>query len=298
MNTVTAVRVALIANPKSGRGRAAGILSESLRLLKDHGHEPRHIPLASAEDLVRAFDGDEAVAAIGGDGTVHALLPALRESRAAIYHAPLGTENLFAREFSFKPSAPHILAAVGSGVVRAIDLATLDLGNREIPFAIMCSVGPDAGVIRRLHAFRRGPITHASYLGPIAAEVLRPTIPRLTVEIDGRRAIDNQTGIAVIANMRQYAMRIDPAAEADPTDGLLDVVFMPCTTGLEALARTIDSRRRAHRGDVLRARAKAIRVISEAPVAAAQADGELIPTQGPLDLSIRVAPGALRVLQP
>ncbi|CAG0963453.1 Diacylglycerol kinase [Phycisphaerales bacterium] len=288
-----------MANPKSGRGRALSILSDSLRLLREHGHEPTHIPLAPVPSLADALSGEDAVAAIGGDGTVHSLLPALRGSRTALYHAPLGTENLFAREFFFRPDASEIVASVGAGATRAVDLAVLAAGGREIPFAVMCSVGPDAGVIRRLHAARRGPITHASYIGPIAAEVLRPSIPRLTIEVDGQRVVREQPGIAVIANMRQYAMRIDPAADADPSDGLLDIVFMPCETGLQALARTIDARRRDHRADVIRIRAGQVRLVSHTPDTSAQADGELIlPTDGPLDVSICVEPASLRVLLP
>lgn len=289
-------RVVLIANPRSGRGRALRLRDATRDRLAGAGHEPRVVALEEANaELMREAD---AAVVFGGDGTLHGLLPALRESKVAVYHAPLGTENLFAREFGGKPDPIAIARAVGADRVRAVDLGLLNGTGKARPFAIMVSLGPDAGVIHRLHASRRGAITHAAYVLPTLAEVLRPSLPPVTIHVDGREVVSATPGITVVANLRQYGLRIDPAAEADGSDGLLDVVFMPCATGLGALARTLAARLRRHASSVVRGRGSSVRVRSERP-GYAQADGEVLAIgHDGFDLRLGVDPAALRVILP
>src|SRR5678815_1398252 len=106
-----------------------------------------------------------------------------------------------------------------------VDVGVVTIAGTEVPFVLMCSLGPDASVMRRLDEARRGPISHLSYIRPILAELRDPCLPRVTIEVDGKRVVDGQTGMVVIANSRQYAIRIDPAYKASMTDGLLDMVF-------------------------------------------------------------------------
>lgn len=288
------MRVVLVANPRSGRGRALPLRDAAARALEARGHAVTTAEVGPG--VVGAMANAEAAVVFGGDGTVHGLLPVLRGSGAAVYHAPLGTENLFAREFRTRREAAHIVRAVERCEARTIDLGCIGEGAGARAFAIMLSIGPDAGVIHRLHAARRGAITHAAYVWPVMMEVLRPTLPRLTITVDGREIVRDQRGVLVIANMRQYGLRVDPAANADPSDALFDVVFMPCTTGLGAMSRTMAARMRRHGASVIRMPAATVRVCSE-DRAAAQADGEALPWGATgLDVMVRVDPGALRVL--
>lgn len=285
------MRVALVANPTSGRGRALPLREAVAAALAARGHEP--VPLGLSE-AVRVREADAAVV-FGGDGTLHGVLPALADG-PPVYHAPLGTENLFAREFAMRPDAGEVCSAVDRAASRTIDLGEAACLGASRPFVVMLSVGPDAGVIRRLHMARRGPITHAAYIAPILGEALRPSLAPLTIVADGREVIRAATGTLVVANLRQYGLRIDPAPDADPADGLLDLVFMPCTTGLGVLARTLASRLRRHGAAVVRLRARAFEVRSERSVPV-QADGECMPWgEGGLDLRLWVRPGAMRVL--
>jgi len=116
-------------------------------------------------------------------------------------------------------------------VVEAIarrDAVRLDIGrcNGEA-FVIMAGVGFDADVVHRLAAVRGATITHRSYIGPIMKQVVSSRAFRLTIEVDGEPLVEACRGSLVVANLRQYGMRLDPAPRADGTDGLLDVVFMP-----------------------------------------------------------------------
>jgi diacylglycerol kinase family enzyme len=213
----------------------------------------------------------------------------------------MGNENLFAREFGMKPDPDLAAQWILSGKRRTLDLARVTEGERQLtPFVIMLSVGPDAGVIRRLSATRRGAINHLSYLAPIAQELFTPTLPRISIEVDGRSICDARRGMVVVANSRQYGARFDPAKNAKMDDGLLDVTFFPAENGaawawwmLMSLARVA--------GDLpghVHAQGRQVRLVLPEG-GSAQADGEHTWSgDGPIELSMAVEPGVLSVCAP
>jgi diacylglycerol kinase family enzyme len=150
---------------------------------------------------------------------------------------PCGNENLFAREFGMKCDAEVLRRAIGGARTKRIDVGLVEeRGNGAAqPYLLMCGVGPDAGVIERLTALRTKAIGHLAYVEPVTREVLSPRLPRLVIDVDGKRVIDEKRGMLIVANSRQYGFRLDPADRASMTDGLLDVVFLPCGTSLGAL---------------------------------------------------------------
>jgi len=171
---------------------------------------------------------------------------------------------------------------------------------------LMVSVGPDAGVIRRLTALRKRAIGHLAYIGPVVREWIRPSFPPLTVEVDGRRMIEGQRGSLLVANSRQYALRIDPAHRADMADGLLDVVFLPGARARSVLAWAARCRLRRdiERSGGVYVQGREARVSSHEP-GPYQIDGDapwcgaaVERPEAPLSLRVSVWPRALRVLLP
>jgi diacylglycerol kinase (ATP) len=127
----------------------------------------------------------------------------------------------------------------------------------------------------------------------VALELARLRPWDYTLEVDG---VDHSlTGVLVaVGNCPSYGggLRICPAA--DPADGLLDVVVAPSLSraalaGLRPRLRrgthVTDPRVHSYRGREVKIRAKAI---------IAYADGERV---GPLPLTVRCVPGAVRVLR-
>lgn len=289
------MRIAVLANPSSGRGRALRVARDIREALRFAGHEVEECSArepASAQAVRRA----EIVVIVGGDGTVHHQLPALAESDAALWHAPLGTENLFAREFGMTLDPGAVLRAVERRVTRTIDGATVNTRW----FAIMAGVGPDSSIVARVAAARNGPIRKLSYLGPSIAEFRRPSLPVMTIEADGERIVDARRGFVVVANSRHYGGRINPARGALIDDGRLDVVFFPCASRVRAVSWTVGcrlGRQGASRALVMRT-AERVRIdIGESDGAKLQLDGEYAGNaSGGLDIGVR--PAALRVLLP
>ncbi|HEV2087163.1 MAG TPA: diacylglycerol kinase family protein, partial [Cryptosporangiaceae bacterium] len=70
------LRVAILASPTAGRGRAASQLTGVLDGLREAGIRPEPVRAGTAAEAVTACrravaDGMTAVVAVGGDGTVH-----------------------------------------------------------------------------------------------------------------------------------------------------------------------------------------------------------------------------------
>jgi diacylglycerol kinase (ATP) len=304
--------IALLVNIASGRGRAREIAERLAPQCARDGATPRIVEVGPGReiDLGRALAGCGTVIIVGGDGTLHRALPALRATGATVYHAPTGTENLFAREFGMSVTAAGPAAGPGAAPARAIDLGECDLGNGDVRlFALMASIGFDAAVTHRVAARRTGPIRRASYLAPILAEAILGRPPVLSIEIDGARVLTRQRGLLVCANSRHYAVRLNPARDALIDDGLLDFVFFPARGPVTLAAWAALARVRLHVGrpGVMYRQAKTARVTVHdvgaglgAPAAGPwlQLDGEPIEwrPEGPdARLELRVLPRALKV---
>lgn len=237
------MRIRVVANASSGYGRGQAIAQEFAIGLAALGHEvtvreiggtPRHDVGLAQEDLL---------VLVGGDGTVHHALQAASRAAVAVYQVPTGTENLFARDWGhdaqFKTLARAVGPARGNGSglrIARMDLGVVHTGAAARQFCLMCGAGPDAAIVGARAARTRAGDGHRAYLGPIFTELMDPHVPRLRIWAEGALVVDGARGQVLVANSRQYALRLDPAASADPTDGLLDCVFLPTESAADIAA--------------------------------------------------------------
>lgn len=220
------MRIVIMYNPVSGSGRSAAAADRAAHDLAACGHDLATV--ASRMEPTRIWldpvlQGAELLVVAGGDGAMRLAAPAACRNDTPVYHLPLGTENLFAREFGMNAAMPTLLRAIERRDIRRVDLG---VANARW-FLLMASVGFDAEVVHTLAARRGKSISHFTYIKPIlhALRTWRP--PVLTVEVGGDTLVSAQPGIVVVANSRQYGWRIDPAGRAAMSDGLLDIVFLP-----------------------------------------------------------------------
>ncbi|GAB4544130.1 MAG: hypothetical protein Tsb0013_01010 [Phycisphaerales bacterium] len=269
------MRIIVVANPLSGRGKAEREAVKVRALLLQRGHDVTRLGLSPSmveDELPGRLREAEALVVVGGDGTVQACAEAAARAHTPLYHWPVGTENLFAREFGMKRDGRVLLAALDSMRSTEADLALCD-GRL---FVLMCSVGPDASIVHRLARVRTGAITKMSYARHVVMELLSPVLTPITVRVDGEAVVTDRPGMVFVANSRQYALRIDPAKDASMTDGLLDVVHFPVTTRLGMLKWMGLSRLRrqqAVRGAVI-ARGSRVEVENHGSAVPYQLDGE------------------------
>lgn len=291
------MHVAIVANPRSGRG-AAGDAAEGLRVrLSRAGIASRAVSLdAAAAEWSASTIRARAVVAVGGDGTVRSVAGRLAGSALPLAILPTGTENLAARALGHPAAVDRLVQDLASPRARPVDLGVVRrAGHADHPFIVMASAGFDAAVVAALDAVRHGPISHASYLAPIlrTARSWRP--PRIAATPAGGAVVVG-TGQLVVANAAAYALRLDPCRGANPADGLLDAVLLPAS-GAWALVRwAVRLRCSADPGrGAVRARSASWAIELDRPVPL-QADGDLVPGRPAAAFEVACLPGALRVL--
>ncbi|VAX41394.1 hypothetical protein MNBD_PLANCTO03-564 [hydrothermal vent metagenome] len=328
------MRVLFVVNRASGTGRAERLAGEFVSACEGVGVVAA---VCDARDerpegmeRKKFLQKHDCVAVVGGDGSLHHLLEAVRGAGSGtgvenagdvegmgvpVYHIPAGTENLFAREFGMTREPEVFVRALERGRLRTIDLGRLGGNEREKErrnaerkrgerdFALMVSFGPDAGVIHRLDKVRSRAVGHVAYLRPVLEEVLKPRVAHVRVRVDGQEVVGGtcgERGMLVVANSRQYARRLDPARKADMTDRLLDVVFLPGQTTAKMVCWAARCAMGEHleNEEAVWVRGREIEVVAcgQTPW---QCDGEaggwLEEGEG---MKIRVEPGAVRVLEP
>jgi diacylglycerol kinase family enzyme len=291
------MRILVLYNPIAGRGRASATARELLAFLREIGHEPVAERTEPGSDrLASAVEEVDLLLVAGGDGAVRLASEAAVQTDTPLYAYPLGTENLFAREFGIRRSKSQLREALDRFDVERVDVGTE--GDRR--FLLMASMGFDAAMVRDLASARTGGISHLSYAIPLLRQLMRWRAPSLSVHVDGEPLVSERRGIVLVGNSRQYALRLDPACRASMKDGLLDAVFFPCVSGSAALAWWIASRFRGHvrRGRVPYGRGERVVVRAE-PAHPYQLDGDDPGRSSPAgELILGVRAGVLPVLLP
>jgi diacylglycerol kinase (ATP) len=209
---------------------------------------------------------------------------------------PAGTGNDFAAGTGVPAdpmtAATRIADAVRAGRSTPIDLARVTTAQDDVRwYGAVLAAGFDAIVNERANRMRR-PRGPRRYDLAILLELARLRPRRYRLELDG---VDRGfTGVLVaVGNCRSYGGGMLICPDADPADGLLDVV-VGAALGRAALMRLKPRLRRGtHLSDPRVGSYRARQVRIEAPDIIGYADGERI---GALPLVVSCAPGAVRLL--
>jgi diacylglycerol kinase (ATP) len=290
------MRAIVLYNPISGRGIACQLAGEISKALLQAQVDVEFLPTEAGDPkqwlAPKLETKPDAVVAVGGDGTIRHVASALLDSGIPVYHAASGTENLFAKSMSMSSTPVDVIAAVLDGESSVIDTATAN-GSFML---LMASVGFDAEVVADLSNHRGASITHFSYVMPCIRQFLCWNPPVISIQVDGKDMVTQQRGWAVVANSNVYARGLNPARDADITDGLLDVVFLPVTGRLRFLqwVRRLRSGNHLQHPGALCLRGARVQVQTQSS-AIWQIDGD--PVGESTEMEVVCNAGSLRVLQ-
>ncbi len=169
--------------------------------------------------------GQEArIYACGGDGTLNeAVNGAAGFPNLAVTHFPGGSGNDFIKIFNNPQRFEDLSAWMGDpeetvfDLIRCNDRYSLDI----------CSVGLDARIGTDVSRYKRLPLLHGSraYGVSILMNVLRGIGEPYEIEINGKTLSGEKTMVCV-CNGRYYGGGFNPIPDADPTDGVLDVLIV------------------------------------------------------------------------
>lgn len=218
--------VLVIVNPIAGSGKAGRMIPELHKRLEKFSipytltetQAPDHATQISRKAAKEGFD---AVCAVGGDGTVNEVINGLGEDGPAFGIIPLGTGNDLARTMGIPLAPLESVALLNQGSVRKIDLGR----NTDRLFSIIAGLGFPAEVMQRTNSYRgmfRGSMAIA-YNVIKTISLLKP-VP-MELDLDGNRFSRMASGLFIL-NTRFTGGGLMVAPDADPEDGLLDVVIM------------------------------------------------------------------------
>ncbi len=300
MDNVHPMNVLLLCNPTSGGGKSLAARGAVARALVSAGHHVTERATEPGESasaaLQAALSQQDVLVVMGGDGSVRGASHAAMRASVPVYVLPYGTENLFARHHGFTRGIDQLLASLRSRCVSTLDVCEAN-GQR---FLIMASVGFDADVVAEVAAHRTGAISKFSYAMPIIRTAATWRGHAMTVECDGGPPRAVPPGTLVVANMPEYAARLDPVPSAVATDGRLDGLALPGRTALGMAVAVACCWLRATKllPTAVRLGGRELRIRGSQPFRF-QLDGDPPASALPVcELVLRVVEGGLQVWQP
>ena len=288
-----------IINPAAGsRNRTAEYTADIRRLCAGLDYE---IAVSQAPGQCRrlarqaAQTGEEVrIYACGGDGTLNEVASgAAGFPNAAVTAFSGGSGNDFVRLFG-DPKAFSDLSRLLDAESTTFDLIAC---NDDLALNI-CSVGLDARIGTDVARYKRLPFLHGfnAYAVSTLVNLFRGISEHYVVEIEGERVDAEQTFVCV-CNGRFYGGGFNPVPEADPADGLLDVLLVKKVTLLQVpgiIGKYKNGRYRELPQFVRHFRTDRVRILCDRPNAV-NLDGELLTAEA---IDIRVASEKINFFYP
>jgi diacylglycerol kinase (ATP) len=294
-------RVKLIANPGAGDvATAASRLEQVTQYLLDAGltvdvalAKPKKEAIPIARRAIK--DGYDVIVAMGGDGTIGAVIRGIAGSKVSLGIIAAGTENNIAASLGIPEDLKAACALIASGHTRKLDLGQISTRKRKkFYFFMVTAIGLTATLYPEINEIPEG---KWSGLKDAIATVLKfKTNPTVFLTLDDESKIEVETMLVTIANTPVTGAKNLVAPDASMEDGLLDIAVYPGFSKAELLNYFVKS---AHEGAtpdgrIQRYRARKIKV-KTSPKLDVAAEGIIL---GKGTARIKLLSGALRILAP
>lgn len=283
-----------LVNPISGGGRAAKSWAPLAERIGRAGARVR-VEVTRSRDhgielaMAAAADGD-IVVAVGGDGLVRDIAGAAVASGGTLGIVPAGRGNDLARALRLPATVHGLATLLLEGPARTIDV--LDINGTIVPGNVYA--GLDSVANRIINDNRWLPAALLYRLAPILA-ITTWRVPTFTVCADGLTTTV-RAHMVVLANSGAYGhgLQIVPPAKLD--DGLLDVLIVgdQPRRAVVSFMREAEQGTHVSRPEVSLSTAREVTLTADRPLPVCGDGDEL--TQ--LPVTVRLCPGALRILAP
>jgi len=220
------LRIAIIANPVSGGGRAFRRLN---RLLRAWPHSDWDVELHTtrcpghAGALARELQKQppDLLAVCGGDGTLSDVASNVPEPSFPVALLPGGTANVLAHEFDIPLDPVRAMEIALRRTVRRVDLGILE-GRDHRRFLLMAGVGLDAYVVSKIRPGKRK-LGIAAYYAATLRALATYSFPEFRVILPGEVMTASS---CIIANAAGYGGGLVLTPDADMSDGMLDLLIL------------------------------------------------------------------------
>ena len=290
----------VLLNPNADGGRAAALVEPMRQWLASYAPGAALVEsdsIARSRAMLQCLPQHTRVVLVGGDGTLHHMLPVLLAHGFVFGLVPLGSGNDTARALGLhKMPWPRALAHALEGPVSAMDTGELVTGRRRVPFVSSLAVGFDAAVAQRAQsapAWLRG---LPRYLWATFAELAALRNWPMRVTVDGELRHQGRALLASTLNTPTYGSGMRAAPRAVVDDGQLNLLVAGRFGRLGTLLMLPRLLRGAHLGHARIGSVpfKRTHIVARSAVPIA-ADGEPLPAE--LDFEVKVRRGALKVVR-
>ncbi len=290
--------ITYIVNPKSGASSSEAVGRRFEQYLTGRGFEVKLNLTTSLTDACElateaAVDYDCAMAVVvGGDGTVREVAHGLEGSDKPLLIVPSGTENLLANELGFDERLKTVIKAFEAGYIKPLDLGR----TNGRCFTSIVGFGFDGRVVERVSRQRSGHIDYFDYFWPIWRTFWDYEFGSMKVEVDTEEIFDGR-GLVFVGNISRYALGLKILANADFSDGLLDVCIYKCACRTHLVKHSLMTvlKEHTHCRDVIYRQGSKITVSPNSANIRTEIDGDPGPA---LPVKIEVIPHAVNCVVP
>ncbi len=295
--------VKLIANP--GAGKAADLnksLKIAVRCLADMGVQadvalakPKEEATRIAEKAVE--EGYKTVVAMGGDGTVEAVMRGLVGTKVRLGILPYGTENNVGRSLGIPEKVEDACALIADNKSIKVDIGQVKLKKgKKTYFFELTVIGLVAALYPPAHKFVKGEFQLSKIKETAETLIQHDHDSKVYMKMDDDSRVEAETMLVVVSNTPMFGANFLVAPHASLQDGLLDVSVYPNFTKAELLAyyAAVMNQKYSDNEKVQHYRVHKF-AVKTTPALAVNADAIDL---GQGDVKIKCLKGALRVLAP
>ena len=310
-------KTVVVVNPMAANGSlgkkwpdVAAVLSRELGAYEPVTTQGSRDATRLAQSALR--DGADVVVAIGGDGTIHEVVNGFFDGtrpirpQAALGIIPFGTGGDFSKTLALSHDVAAAAATIKTGHTRTIDVGHLaytahDGDRGETLFANIASFGIGGLVDQLVNTSSKMLGGKASFILATVRAGIRYKNQLVRVVFDGKEEdfVEGLIQNVAVANGRYFGGGMFIAPNAEPDDGLFDVILL----GDMNLGDFLRHGRRLYKGthlDLPKVSSRRAKVVEARPTAEGQevlldVDGE---APGRLPATFTVIPRALSVIVP
>ncbi|AOZ92439.1 diacylglycerol/lipid kinase family protein [Paenibacillus crassostreae] len=233
-----------VINKKSGSGNGLRTWIKAQEILQSRQVPYRHIFTENSEqavglisDILQEPELWQAVAIIGGDGTIHSILPVLQKTGIPLAVVPAGSGNDTARNFGIPFDTEGALNVMLTGQSQAVDLiltsGVLTLTALAIGFDAQVAENVNQSWYKKwCNMLRAGRV---AYIIGIIHTLLTFRPSRVRVTCDNETVTYEDTWMTAISNGASYGGGFKISPQAIPTDGQLDICVVHGCTRMQLL---------------------------------------------------------------
>ena len=294
-----------IVNPAAGKcDRTVQIKNDVAALLGNRGLEYEVLVSKGPGDCTRLAreaceeGGEVRLYACGGDGTLNEVVNgAVGFANAAVTHWPAGSGNDMIKIFD-DPSAFRELSRLLECEEAELDIIECETEDHLCCCLNIVSIGLDARIATEMGRYRRLPLVtgNGAYYLSIGANLCKGIAKPFEIHVGDETIVGEKT-LVCVCNGRHYGGSFHPMPDAEPDDGLLDVLIIEKVNLLQ-VASIIGKYQAGQYKDfpalIRHYRTDSIRVVTPKE-AVVQMDGEALVAK---DITFRISDRKLRFFYP